>query len=356
MVKRHPHFSLLLLSMLYAVCAMEKSSEGAYISWDQSRLVGVAKSLASKRGLVDTSHLHLSSLEYQWKGKTSFFRHTWACGSLVSTRFFKEMRDLGECCVERELFLLEFDVSSDINEDLRMSEQRSHTIFVVALPANGDTAGARMEMVTIAGSGSCMCPERPRIMVPGRYPFLGLGSDTLRGWFVLARIGERYALDTGTAIVHENPDRETGYTSIACVAGANAQIRNAILLLKSKSLAKGDVKYVYTNGPPKLERGDPTDTTLSFNGQQYQVRVTDDSKRVAVEVACQSVKQTLFSVQYLTPVSPRLIWIGDLDNDGRLDFLCDVSTAGERREFALFSSSRRTDGLVGEDAIFPARR
>jgi len=140
----------------------------------------------------------------------------------------------------------------------------------------------------------------------------------------------------------------------------------APFVLLSGGLAAGPVATAF-RGPAPIFKGHPR--RLSLGAEECQVSVDPAPSergelRCALRFTCGQRRQSLARYAPCAVRSepdeatgideiPLLLWAGDLDGDGRLDLLLDVSDHYNVQAFKLFlSSGAAADRLLGEGASF----
>jgi hypothetical protein len=167
------------------------------------------------------------------------------------------------------------------------------------------------------------------------------GTDLGEGWLGLAPDGHRWKL--APARIRLEPAQPDG-----TVVDVTSNVKNAVALLRCKSLRQGRVdaaNLTFPNGARVIEPGvDPL--RFAFHGRQYTLRYTASGAVIAEGDGKRSVLHDFGGST--PPFRTTLIWAGDLDRDGRLDFLMEFeSDLGA--SFCLFTSGRAKENeLIGE--------
>ncbi|HIH2752794.1 hypothetical protein L3V59_24225 [Burkholderia aenigmatica] len=155
-------------------------------------------------------------------------------------------------------------------------------------------------------------------------------ADLGDGWLALAPDGHRWKL--APARIRLEPVQPDG-----SVVDVTSDVKNAVALLRCKSLRQGRVdaaNLAFPNGGRVIEPG-PEPLRFAFHGRRYALRYTASDGVIADGDGKRSV---LYDFGGSTPpFRVTLIWAGDLDRDGRLDFLIEFgSEIGSN--FCLFRS------------------
>ncbi|KWE58524.1 hypothetical protein [Burkholderia sp. MSMB2157WGS] len=175
--------------------------------------------------------------------------------------------------------------------------------------------------------------------VAGGYPgdgWLGLAPDGNHWKLALARIRFEPA----------QPDGE--------VVDITSDVKNAIALLHCKPLRQGKVdaaNLAFSNDGRTIEAGDKP-LRFGFHGREYDLRYTASGSVIAEGGGKRSVLRDFGGGT--PPFRASLVWVGDLDRDGRPDFLMEFgSEIGS--SFCLFTSGRAEQNeLVGHAGCMDA--
>ncbi len=126
-----------------------------------------------------------------------------------------------------------------------------------------------------------------------------------------------------------------------------------MILVRGIELRVGPVKSVFS-GRQFLKPGQSITLTLSNDlSTSYQLYAEGKESRETIEnyrivLYCNQRRQTILSRRLLyLDGSPSLLWAGDLDRDGKLDLLMDMTNHYNATELTLFLSSKAgSSGLV----------
>ncbi len=166
------------------------------------------------------------------------------------------------------------------------------------------------------------------------------GTDLGDGWLALAPDGNRWKL--APARIRLEPVQPDGI-----VVDVTPDVKHAVALLRCTSLRPGRVDAVnlaFPNGGRVIEPG-PEPLRFAFHGHRYALRYTASGAVIAEGGGKRSVLHDFGGDP--PPFRVTLIWAGDLDRDGRLDFLMEFgSEIGTN--FCLFTSGNAKENeLVG---------
>ena len=177
-------------------------------------------------------------------------------------------------------------------------------------------------------------------------------------WLGLFKKNDKYVLQTTKlkiVNVHDTiVDEEDGKTGKSVFTNNKAQ---AVLLLQNaKMLREGEVKTVFfageTDESTELKNG--SEKSFEFNGEKYNLRV--ENKISSDEFLGKGSKLTLShngTEQILNYLKDgcndcywNLYWVGDIDQDGKLDFYFDLSWHYNVTDKKLFLSSQAEKGKL----------
>ncbi|UXU91500.1 hypothetical protein [Burkholderia sp. S-53] len=165
------------------------------------------------------------------------------------------------------------------------------------------------------------------------------------GWLALAPDGNRWKL--APASIRLEPVQPDGET-----VDITSNVKNAVALLRCKPLRKGRVDAVnlaFTSGGTVIESG-VKPLRFGFHGRRYALRYTASGSVIAEGDGKRSVLHDFGGST--PPFRVTLIWTGDLDRDGRPDFLMEFeSEIGAN--FCLFTSGgARKNELAGPESCW----
>ncbi|AOJ42529.1 hypothetical protein WJ23_32265 [Burkholderia lata] len=161
------------------------------------------------------------------------------------------------------------------------------------------------------------------------------------GWLGLIPEGHRWTL--APARVRFEPSQPSGD-----IVDIKSDPSKAVALFRCKSLRQGKVEAANLAFPKDGKAIEPGARPLrfGFHGRRYALRHTVSGAVIAEGDGKRSVLHDFGGSS--PPFSASLIWAGDLDRDGRLDFLMEFeSDLGA--SFCLFTSgSAKENELVGD--------
>ncbi len=197
------------------------------------------------------------------------------------------------------------------------------------------------------------------------------------GWWGIYPDGEGFTLQPTTVTVKavRNPADEDD-TSLSALSIEDTQEANPVLLVRGLPGAQaGPLKTVSPKPTPTflspgqdarftiLSPGRPrwmqviaTGCAEKEPGKSY-ARISNYQLHLVQNIDAGVISQALISLPELgSPDGPQLLWAGDLDRDGRLDLVYDLSPIYVTTELALFLSSAAKEGeLVGLVARWTAQ-
>lgn len=192
--------------------------------------------------------------------------------------------------------------------------------------------------------------------VPVRGEILFTGS--FHGDEVKARSGETWlclmATKTGDELKTCTIDVKTVHDVIADDnSGKEVSVRGggeAVLLVRNVPGLKPGPVRTFFSGTWSLR---PENGSLGL-GSEMQLEMGREGVWYTVEFWAGSTrKQVLWRNEYVGDGPPLLRWVGDLDRDGKLDLLIDVTDHDNLSRMALFLSSLAKEGeLVGLAGLF----
>lgn len=353
MPKRCAAFMGVLSCLLQMADAGSIAPSRKPIVWSRDQLVHMGRVLAIQRDNVDTSAMHLESIIYGWKSERalrSSFRYS--TPYQISRRF-------NECCAEREFVHLEFVVLADLSAELSKREGRVEAWFVdITIPANGDTSGASVSIVTHPGEfPKCTCPYPIGIAVTDRYMSTEPNPVPGPNWFVLRMNSNRAFLDSTTLSISETPQAIPKIYSIACSStdGESIDKENPreTILLRGKSLGRGEIRTVYSSWP--TVRDEFSDTSWTFLNHSYRFSVVRKNENTKLTMSRDGLTQTIFELKS-DFVKPKIIWLGDIDGDSLMDAIVDVSRTTDERRIQLFTTVHARNAIVELESEFVGRK
>jgi hypothetical protein len=155
-------------------------------------------------------------------------------------------------------------------------------------------------------------------------------------------------------IVDEDPKAKTGKK-----VSIENKIEPIFLLDKAKMLREGEITTLYNS--PKDEGGKQMENGFSesykLDGKIYTLKVVNEktsetgiSKGSKLVLESEETKQVLVSLPNGgNDAFWHLLWVGDLDRDGKLDFYADVSWHHNVSNPVLFLSSQAEKGKLVKD-------
>ena len=172
-------------------------------------------------------------------------------------------------------------------------------------------------------------------------------------WMALIDEGQRSSLRNVTIHVErvtdvgDQPGQKTGKeVSIA----TPIEQESVIALLRGMALREGAVPTARYSG--EGDAGKPLQITLPNAATTYTLAIDCDGRHCPLTLSANGTSQRLFVFNDDPDAGDfnglRVIWAGDLDGDGRLDLLVDVSNHDNAGDTALYLSSKARSGeLVG---------
>jgi hypothetical protein len=150
----------------------------------------------------------------------------------------------------------------------------------------------------------------------------------------------------------DDPGEMTGKS--VSVEGENQPL---FLLKNTDYLKEGAVKTVDVADPYQadeayyMDKG--FDRTYMMNGISYRLRVLGADNHRTLLLESDGIEQIIYSGHTSGYESWYLVWVGDLDGDGKLDFYANIPTYDNFFQNRLFLSSKAKPGdLVKQVALF----
>lgn len=183
-----------------------------------------------------------------------------------------------------------------------------------------------------------------------------------KGWIGLYRKKNKYYLLPATLKVkvvrHFLRDDENAKEKTGRKVSSNINLPSVFLLKNAKMLRQGEVKTIfYGNEQDSESINRKYRREFDFNGKKYTLFVedpneeggeflTDKSKMVIFQG---TRKQIIYKPEFCSDCSWDLCWVGDLDKDGKLDFMLNLSPHYNSTCHTLFLSSQAKKGEVVRD-------
>lgn len=185
-----------------------------------------------------------------------------------------------------------------------------------------------------------------------------------RGWLGLYRKKDKYYLMPTTievkAVSHTLRDRNDSKEKTGREVSSKIKLPSVFLLKNAKILRQGEVMTVFYGNETDSDSIDRKyRREFDFNGKKYTLFVEDTSDEDGEYLTAKSkmvitdgkTKQTIFESEFCSDCSWNLCWVGDLDNDGKLDFMLNLNSHYNSTCHTLFLSSQaEKTGIVRDVA------
>jgi hypothetical protein len=173
--------------------------------------------------------------------------------------------------------------------------------------------------------------------------------DTNGNWLALQRVDEHWQL---VSVIPQFALVDDAILGPKEGIRVSTNISNANILLMDESLKPGPVESSLKGHPAEMTTPQDYEDSrlpdvgqtraLSLNKQQYVL------KNIAGEIVLESqgLTQKLFSYSEAGDTNAYILWIGDLDNDGKIDLIVDASDHYNAGELRLYLSSTAPKGSL----------
>lgn len=183
-----------------------------------------------------------------------------------------------------------------------------------------------------------------------------------KGWLGLYRKENKYFLLPTTIEVkaarHSLGDDENSKEKTGKTVSTNVKLPNVFFLKNAKTLKQGEVQTVFYGNE---ENSDSISRVyrreFEFNGAKYSLFVEDSGKEEGdhltkdsrMMLSAGNQKQTIYKPEGCSDCSWDLCWVGDLDKDGKLDFMLNLTSHYNSTCHTLFLSSQAKKGEIVRD-------
>lgn len=196
-----------------------------------------------------------------------------------------------------------------------------------------------------------------QILYPGQFHEGETSAKNGQQWMALIDEGQSSSLRNVTIHIErvtdigDQPGKKSGKEVSIATPTKQASV---IVLLRGMPLREGTVPTARYSG--EGDAGKPLHITLPNGTTTYKLAISCDGRHCLLTLSENSISQQLFVFNddpYARDFKGlRVIWAGDLDRDGKLDLLVDVSNHDNASDTALYLSSKARSGeLVGLAAM-----
>jgi hypothetical protein len=206
----------------------------------------------------------------------------------------------------------------------------------------------------ICSSGISLSQEKPELWHSGAMHSKEVKGKTGETWLAFCHNSKGFELITTKITVNKNPQKDAlmdTYVSVDCLDSCIFLIRGI------PELKIGSINTIY-NGTTHLKPSQSITLQLAQNiNATYSILASgiDKDNRIQnyqLQLFSNQKKQTLVNRAADYDQTIRLLWAGDLDGDGKLDLLIDLSDHYNVREPTLFLSSKAKQGEFVKRYIF----
>ncbi len=183
-----------------------------------------------------------------------------------------------------------------------------------------------------------------------------------KNWLGLYRKQNKYLLLPTTirvkAVKHDLRDDENSTETTGRKVSSNINLPSVFFLKNAPMLRQGEVKTLFYGNETESEGIDRKYRRIfNFNGKKYTLFVEDSStddgeyltEKSKMVIAQGKIKQVIYQPKGCSDCSWNLCWVGDLDNDGELDFLLNLTSHYNSTCHVLFMSSQAKTGEIVRD-------
>lgn len=190
-------------------------------------------------------------------------------------------------------------------------------------------------------------------------------TGTTKDWMGLYRRKNKYFLLPATVRIKSVPDYMYGEDSDKLSGkkvSTNHKLPEVFLLKNARMLRAGEVKTLFYGNedePDNINRR--YRRRFEFNEKKYTLAVEDSTadgnewltEKSKMTIAAGNLKQTIYAPEICDDCGWDLRWVGDLDKDGKLDFLINLTNHYNSTIPRLFLSSPAGKGeILREVAAF----
>lgn len=217
-------------------------------------------------------------------------------------------------------------------------------------------------------SNEAETPEPPKytmqmFMDSGYYEEeVDLTNGSHKGWFGLYRKDDRYFLMPTVlkvkAVRHYLRDEKDSKEQTGREISSSVKLPNIFMLKNAPMLRAGEVQTVFYGNETDSENiNRKYRREFKFNGKKYTLSIDDPNKEAGdfltaeseMTVSVGTVKQVIYEQEYCSDCSWDLCWVGDLDKDGKLDFMLNLNSHYNSTCHTLFLSSQAKKGEIVRD-------
>lgn len=183
-----------------------------------------------------------------------------------------------------------------------------------------------------------------------------------KGWLGLYKNKNKYTLIPTTirvkVVSHNLRDYKKSTEKTGREISSNVKLPNVFLLKNAKTLKPGEVKTVFYGNEDSSDSINRTyRREFDFNGAKYALFVEDSSKEGGdyltkdskMMLSAGNRKQIIYKPEGCNDCSWDLCWVGDLDKDGKLDFMLNLTSHYNSTCHTLFLSSQAKEGEIVRD-------
>lgn len=198
----------------------------------------------------------------------------------------------------------------------------------------------------------------PELLWPGDFHGEEVATPSGERWWALVEHGGVFRLEEQVVeveVVHDPvvdlPEQKTGKAVRAPGAGEALLLVRGVDALRAGPVAGERTERTLLGPAERRSLAGPGGCVLAATGVSTLESSGPAIRDYALWLECGAERQLLAKLDHAGEDQPAPIWAGDLDRDGKLDLVVDLSNHYAQAEWALFLSSAAAPGdLVGRMA------
>lgn len=202
--------------------------------------------------------------------------------------------------------------------------------------------------VAISLDASATARATGQLLVTGSFIEEFVNAVPEGSWHALCPNDHGFAIRTAMLTIRPAQPIDLGDGPVPMKDVRAAGCAKPLVLMRVGELEEGDVATVFSGNE---EIGRDAGKELQLGPSKYALFARDSEPETReIIVRFGGIEQQIAVVQgCCNDAQPTLLWAGDLDGDGKLDLLLNVTMHYAHSELALFLSSRATGGELLRD-------